>query len=379
MSPVEIKTRKTRPHAVTGKTENRYLVYYRLGGRNFKNRYAGSFKTKREAQTRRDLIAGELAAGRDPSIVLAAIATPPPAPPTLEQRWNEYAAGRVDVGDKAQGQYRNARDRWLPLLGADRDPHSITDADVVAGIAALTGDTEKPLGAGTIGQYVSVLRQVLDYADVTPNPVNSPKVKLPRGTEEEVNPPTSKEWFAIRAQAKRRSLLPLRLIECCGFRISECVNLVYGDIDFAEGKIRVSRARTKTGAGQRWLPVPDELLDEIADLCPLEDRAVDRQVFPDLKHDAVRRDLAKACLDAGVAAHHPHDLRHRRISLWLRLGIDPVQVSRWAGHSRTSMSLDTYGHVVLDPRDDEWRDFWLSVYDAERAPRAAPVRHQEDE
>jgi hypothetical protein len=41
------------------------------------------------------------------------------------------------------------------------------------------------------------------------------------------------------------------------------------------------------------------------------------------------------------------------------------------------MSLDTYGHVVLDPREDEWRDFWEAVYDANRRRGVVPVRHEE--
>jgi integrase len=43
---------------------------------------------------------------------------------------------------------------------------------------------------------------------------------------------------------------------------------------------------------------------------------------------------------------HPHDLRHRRVSLWFRQGVDAVQIASWAGHTPT-MSLDVYGHVLV--------------------------------
>ena len=42
----------------------RYVVRYRLGGRSYPVRHAGSFRTLKEAKVRRDLVAGELAAGR---------------------------------------------------------------------------------------------------------------------------------------------------------------------------------------------------------------------------------------------------------------------------------------------------------------------------
>lgn len=349
MSSVTITTRRR-----TRSTS--YVVRYRLGGRSWPVQHAGSFRTQREARQRRDLIAAEIAAGRNPALLLRAFVETPSAPPGLAQRWDEFIASRLDVGEKARRLYRNARDRWLPIIGADTDPGAITVAVVQGGIGALAD-----LSPATIAQYTSTLRQVLQFCDVEPNPASSPKLRLPAVARDEITPPTTAEWFAIRDRVRTRSLLPLRLIECVGLRISECVNLVYGDIDFAEGKLRVSRARTKTASGQRWLPVPDGLLDEIADLCPTEDRTTERRVFA-LDHNAVRRDLGRACIDTGVAAHGPHDLRHRRISLWLRHGFDPISVSRWAGHSRASMSLDTYGHVVLDPREDEWRSFWLDAY-----------------
>jgi integrase len=363
VSTLTITTRKRRGGP-------RYTVRYRLGGRSYPVQHAGSFKTLREAKARLGIVAGELAVGRNPAVLLASIAAPPAPTPGLRERWDDFCTGKVDVGVKAQAQHGNARDRWVPILGADRDPLTITPADIVGGIAELT----KTLKPASIAQYVSTLRQVLDFCDVTPNPVNSPKVKLPMQVREEITPPTSAEWLAILKHVMKRSRLALRLIECCGLRVSEACNLVWGDVDFVEGKIRV--ARTKTAAGRRWIAVPDQLLDALDALQATEDRNPNGRVLG-LAHAQVRADLAKACTDAGVAAHSPHDLRHRRISLWLRHGFDPVSVSRWAGHARTSMSLDVYGHVVLDPADDEWRDFWTAVYDASRRRGVVPVWSEE--
>jgi hypothetical protein len=95
VSPVYIKTR-------TAKAGKRYLVYWRRGGRSFKELYGGSFKTMKEAKIRRDLIAGELAAGRDPQLVIAAIKAPPAPGPSLETVWADFIASRVDVGEKAR-------------------------------------------------------------------------------------------------------------------------------------------------------------------------------------------------------------------------------------------------------------------------------------
>jgi hypothetical protein len=60
----------TRRHTSSGP---RYVVRYRLGGRAYPIVHGGSFPREREAKTRRDLIAGELAAGRNPADVLRAL------------------------------------------------------------------------------------------------------------------------------------------------------------------------------------------------------------------------------------------------------------------------------------------------------------------
>lgn len=125
--------------------------------------------------------------------------------------------------------------------------------------------------------------------------------------------------------------------------MSEAAELTFGDVDFAEERIRVSRARTKRRtAGQQWLPVPDVLLEEIAALCPLEDRTRERPVFSGVNARETRGGLELACRNAKIAHYSPHDLRHRRTSLWLAHGFDPITVKEWCGHSRALMTLDVY-------------------------------------
>ena len=367
MSPVHIKTR-------TGKTGRRYLVYWRRGGQAFKEQYAGSFKTLKEAKLRRDLVAGELASGRDPALILAALKTAPEVakPVTLADRWDAFVASRVDV--ETTGLYRASKKKWCDILGATRDPATITVDDVIAGVATLA----ETLAAVTVVGYTTTLRQVLDFCDADPNPARSTKVKLPRVPRVERDLPTNEQWASIRGQAKKRSRLALRLEEACAFRVGEAAALEWGDIDFVEGAARVRREATKTAAGRRWVPVPGLLLEELDGLLPVEDRRADRRVIG-IPARMIGYDFDKACIDAGTPTFGTHALRHRRISLWLRHGIDPVQVAQWSGHARPSESLDTYGHVVLDPAGDEWRDFWVAVYAAGRDPAAAPLLHEDPE
>lgn len=366
MSSVTIRTRQT-------KSGKRYDVRFRLGGRGYPILHAGTFATTREAKIRRDLVAGEIAAGRDPSVLLEELRHPPQAL-TMMGAYEAFLESRVDVVEKTLRGYRNACARLGELAG--KDPHRTTPADWQGWIA----DNEE-LSAGTLAVYLSAHRQVLDFVDVVPNPARSPKVKLPAAEDEEANPPSTKEWRAIVAELRKRSSLVVRLFECCALRLSEAVDLEWGDVDLAENRLRISRARTKGRRGtrrSRWIAIPQAIADELAELCPLEDRTRERRVFT-LSDSVVYDDLVRACRDAGAAHYSPHDLRHRRISLWIAHGIDVVTVATWAGHKRKSMSSDVYGHVIV-AGEDEWRDFWLETYAGERRlagrPGEAAVIHE---
>ncbi len=360
MASASITTRNT-------KSGKRFIVRWRNGGRAFPLQHGGSFRTLKEARARRDLIAGELVALRDPADVLRAAGSKPRRPDTLSMWFNRFVESRVDVGDKTRELYVNARDRIVPHLG-DRDPHTITPADIADVVAA-----NSELSPGTLRKYKSTWAQVLDFVGVEPvNPVRDKRVKLPSRVSEEISPPTQQEWNLIKKHIAKKLLLPVRVIEALGLRLSECLLLTWTDVDLVNGRVRISRTRTKTASGQRWLAVPGELIAQIDALQPVEDRRADRPVFAPTKA-AVRDGLYRACRDARIAAYSPHDLRHRRISLWVSQGFDPVAVKTWSGHSRTSMTLDTYSHLIVDPDGDEWRQHWAAVYVAERAARVVPV------
>jgi integrase len=58
--------------------------------------------------------------------------------------------------------------------------------------------------------------------------------------------------------------------------------------------------------------------------------------------------MASACRLAGIPSFSPHDLRHRRLTIWHHDGVPAKVLADRAGHAKASMSLDTYSHV-LDP------------------------------
>jgi integrase len=189
------------------------------------------------------------------------------------------------------------------------------------------------------------MRLVLDYAEVEPNPARDKRLRLPARVHEEVNPPSAKQFLAILGKVPRRWVLPLIVLEQVGLRSSELAKLAWGDVDVAESRFRLRASETKSRKA-RWAQVPAWLMDEIAATCPLEDRTAERQVFSGYGRHAARNAVARACVAAEIPHFHPHDLRHRRISLWHQQGIPAKQLAERVGHARASMTLDVYSHVM---------------------------------
>lgn len=66
-------------------------------------------------------------------------------------------------------------------------------------------------------------------------------------------------------------------------------------------------------------------------------------------HDAALTDLSER---AGPPHRTPHQLRHRRISVRHFEGVPAREVAEHAGHSKPSMSLGVYSHVIVPEEVD---------------------------
>jgi hypothetical protein len=196
MPSLTITTRKTR-------SGPRYVVRYRLGGRAYPLEHGGSFKTLREARARRDLIGGELAAGRNPREVLdAMLATP--APVLALSHWRDrFIVSRIDVDENTSKNYRSALKKACETFG-ERDPATITADEVAAWVAGLA-QSYKP---GTIALYLLSLRLLLDFIGLEPNVARDSRVKKPKQVREEPQPPSAEQFAAILEALGERWRLP---------------------------------------------------------------------------------------------------------------------------------------------------------------------------
>lgn len=334
--------------------ERRFAVRYRLGGRAWPIQHGGSFPTMKEVRARRDLIAGELAAGRNPADVLRVEATTPRQ--TLATWSERFIASRIDVDPNTTKSYRTALKKVGERSG-DRDPATIT-ADEVAEWVADLAEKYKP---GTIQLYLIAFRLLLDFVGLDANPARDPRVKLPKRVREEPQPPSAEQFAAILEAMGEKYRLLFVTIEQGALRLGEAVGLRWGDVDFAALRLRLPRSATKTGKA-RFVYLPEWLLQVVDATCPLEDRTPERKVFQGISEAAAYQAMLRACQVAGTGHFHPHDLRHRRITIWHQSGVPARELAERAGHARPSMSLDVYSHVM--PADEVAKERFESLIDA---------------
>jgi integrase len=210
----------------------------------------------------------------------------------------------LDVDENTLKNYRTALKKAGERFGS-RDPHSFTAADVSEWVADLAA-SYKP---GTVQLYVVALRLLLDFADVDPNPARDSRVKLPKQTREEPNPPSAEHVEAILGAMSERYRLMFVVIEQGGLRLGEAVSLRWGDVDAAASRLRLSASATKRDKA-RWVYLPEWLTEAIEATCPLEDRVPERRVFQGTEASAYQA-MLRACRNAKVPHYSPHSLRHR--------------------------------------------------------------------
>ena len=249
---------------------------------------------------------------------------------TLTDVADRWRRGRIDVSEGTRRTHAVNLGRVLPTLG-ERAPAEIRKADVADLVASLH---EQGLGRESIRKTISTLSQVLDYAEVSVDPTAG--VRLPEREHEPIQPPGTAHVEAVLAALGSSYRLAAVVLDQTGMRVSELTSLAWGDVDEREGRWRVQAANAKTRSA-RWVPVPESVFLAVRELVPREDRDLALPVFA-ITDAQLRTAIARACKATGTPLFSPHDLRHRRASLWHLAGVPAVEAASWLGHSPVEQS-----------------------------------------
>jgi len=186
---------------------------------------------------------------------------------------------------------------------------------------------------------VEPLRPRLDFGEIEPNPARHRSVKLPSQREVELDTPSVDEYLTLLRALPLKYRRVLVLIEQTGLRVSEAMAIEPSDILASHSRVRVRPTATKGVRGRRrgrFVPIEPWALELVME-----------QTLPfGFTSDAVRSAMDDACARAGLRTLSPHTFRHRRVSIWLSQGVSIREIAARVGHAKTSMTLDTYSHVM---------------------------------
>jgi integrase len=329
----------------------RFIVRYKLGGREAKVEHAGSFRRKSDAVLRRNFVIGLIAAGLGSEVRRRLRSQAEDDVVTVTEAGRRWLRSRIDISAHTVRIHGDSLRRLEPLIG-ENAIDDLTVDDVVAAIAALA-EKHKP---STVRKSLNVLQQALDHAGLERNPARDRRIRLPRQQRVQIAPPETAHVEAVVRALPARYRLPVLALDATGMRISELVELTWGDVDEHAGRWRARPDTSKTGM-PRWIdPVDPDVHAAVCALTPREDREPAARVFPELDDARLRTAITRACTATGTPHFSPHDLRHRRISLLVLRGVPIPRVSAYVGHARGSMTLDTYSHVLLEASELEYAE-----------------------
>ena len=232
---------------------------------------------------------------------------------------------------------------------------------------------EKGLAPRTVHHAHRLLRQVLATAVKDGKLVrNVADVHAPpraKGKEVQVLEPD--QIAAVLTALEGHTIYPIvALALATGMQRGELLGLLWGDI--ADTTLQVKRSLEETSAGlrlkepksdsgSRTITLPTQAVAVLSahKLAQMEFRLAvgsgklepDSPVFCDvhghlLKPHTVSRAWRRVVKSKALPKVMFHALRHTHVSVLIRQGVDILTISRRIGHSKPSVTLDVYGHLM---------------------------------
>ena len=171
---------------------------------------------------------------------------------------------------------------------------------------------------------------------------------------------------AFLKEAKETGVYEMYYIELAtGLRRGELLGLIWTDIDWKNGIIKVRRsiARVngeivesplKTKNSYRTVSISPQAIEVLKEQ---KAKTNDTYVFPSsnggpISPDSVNNMLKRVLARAGIPKGRFHDLRHTFATIALQNGVDIKTVSGMLGHFSAGFTLDTYAHVTTSAQKE---------------------------
>jgi integrase len=277
------------------------------------------------------------------------------------EEWRKRQPHRANTAASVEGALRV---HVYPVLG-QRPIAAIRPSELQAWVSGL--GLAPSTVATTYGKVAAIFRSAVEDRLIAHSPCTR-AVRLPRATGGEVVPMTADEVRAMAEAVSDRYRAFVVLLAGSALRPAEALGLTVDRVDWLRRTIRVDRqlvtvagkspilAPCKTESSVRTIPVPQALLDVLAQHLEVWPSGPDGLIFTDSKGDPIRRNAIghvwrRAATSCGVTGRSPHDLRHYAASVMIDQGASVKVVQRQLGHMKATTTLDTYAHLWPESED----------------------------
>ena len=295
---------------------------------------------------------------------------PDPSSATIADYLRTWLNGPLGLSPKTLERYRELGERQIiPHLGATKlqklKPEHVQQWD-----GALIGQGLSPR---TVGHAHRLLRLMLQCAMKNGTLArNVATIHAPPKVEErEIEILTAEQIVETMTKLEGHALYPIAALAIAtGMRRGELLGLQWGDVDSATIRVERSVEETKAGLrvkspktkrGRRNIALPP---DAIAILRAHKVKTLELRlalgmgnIVPEtwvfstvegelLSPDNLSRDWRRISTARKLPRVSFHALRHTNASVLISKGVDILTISRRLGHSKPSVTLDVYGHLI---------------------------------
>ncbi len=343
------------------------------------------FEIKRDAETERVRIEGEIARGvhvPDRSSI-----TVNDAAKAFLADFEELVQAKKRELSTFRGYEQHVRLHISPKEISNIKLSRLTGPDSVE----FSRELERKLSTALAIKVLSTLKSIIRFSNLmgwmSHNPVIGVSIRTAgdRNNSDELDIPTKKNLKDLLNAAKAfdntgRAEALVSILLFGGLRISELRGLRRHDLELENSCVRVRQradkwqriGQVKTKNARRVVPLPKHTIQTLKHWLLASPHSHLDLVFPtgvgnpESYANIYNRLWRPLMLDAGMATvtKRPdktkhikphfglHALRHSAVSLWIEQGVSPKKVMTWAGHASIQFSMDTYGHLWEDAEGD---------------------------
>ena len=262
--------------------------------------------------------------------------------------------------------YRTILERHIiPLIGAERLSR-LTMPGVRNFADRLLESRSRATSARALHHLRMILKEAQGRGLISQNVAVG--VRLPKAGREKskVEIPTRAALKAMLA-ASSNNLKPFVMTAIfTGLRASELRGLTWRNLDLKKGTLSVTQRADcfdqiglpKSEAAYRTIPIASALVSELKGWklrCPVSklDLVFAAPTGGVLNYkNFMTRQFQPMLQEANLPRMGLHALRHAAASAWIHQGIDLKRLQTWIGHGSIQLTIDRYGHLLIDEGRD---------------------------